>query len=69
MNFLLAIVVSILSYGAVPNDTTDVYKRQLDEYVGQKHLVGEGAVLRKMIDAGRISSFILWGPPGVGRCV
>ena len=39
----------------------------LDEYVGQKHLVGEGAVLRKMIDAGRISSFILWGPPGVGK--
>ena len=41
--------------------------RSLDEYVGQKHLVGEGAVLRKMIDAGRISSFILWGPPGVGK--
>ena len=39
----------------------------LDQYVGQKHLVGEGAVLRKMIDAGRISSFILWGPPGVGK--
>lgn len=39
----------------------------LDDYVGQKHLVGEGAILRKMIDAGRISSFILWGPPGVGK--
>lgn len=39
----------------------------LDDYVGQKHLVGEGAVLRKMIDAGHISSFILWGPPGVGK--
>lgn len=39
----------------------------LDEYIGQKHLVGKGAVLRKMIDAGRISSFILWGPPGVGK--
>lgn len=39
----------------------------LDDYVGQRHLVGEGAVLRKMIDAGRISSFILWGPPGVGK--
>ena len=36
--------------------------RTLDDYVGQKHLVGEGAVLRKMIDAGRIPSFILWGP-------
>lgn len=41
--------------------------KTLDEYIGQKHLVGEGAVLRKMIDSGRISSFILWGPPGVGK--
>ena len=41
--------------------------RTLDEYIGQKHLVGEGAVLRSMIEAGRISSFILWGPPGVGK--
>ena len=41
--------------------------RTIDEYVGQKHLVGEGAVLRRMIDAGRIPSFILWGPPGVGK--
>ena len=41
--------------------------RTLDDYIGQKHLVGEGAVLRNMIDAGRISSFILWGPPGVGK--
>ena len=41
--------------------------RTLDDYIGQQHLVGEGAVLRKMIEAGRISSFILWGPPGVGK--
>jgi putative ATPase len=41
--------------------------KTLDEYVGQKHLVGSGAILRKMIDGGRISSFILWGPPGVGK--
>ena len=39
----------------------------LDDYIGQKHIVGEGAVLRRMIDSGRISSFILWGPPGVGK--
>lgn len=39
----------------------------LDDYIGQKHLVGKGAVLRNMIEAGRISSFILWGPPGVGK--
>jgi len=39
----------------------------LDDYVGQQHLVGPGAVLRNMIDAGRITSFILWGPPGVGK--
>ncbi len=41
--------------------------RSLDEYIGQKHLVGEGAILRRMIESGRISSFILWGPPGVGK--
>lgn len=39
----------------------------LEQYVGQKHLVGEGSFLRNMIDSGRISSFILWGPPGVGK--
>ena len=41
--------------------------KTLDEYVGQQHLVGPGAVLRKMIESGRIASFILWGPPGVGK--
>ncbi|MEG1585851.1 MAG: replication-associated recombination protein A [Bacteroidales bacterium] len=41
--------------------------KNLDEYIGQKHLVGQGAVLRKMIDSGNVSSFILWGPPGVGK--
>ena len=39
----------------------------LDDYIGQKHLVGPDAVLRKMIDSGSISSYILWGPPGVGK--
>ena len=39
----------------------------LDDYIGQEHLIGEGAVLRKMIESGKISSFILWGPPGVGK--
>lgn len=39
----------------------------LDEYIGQQHLVGQGAVLRQMIDSGHIASFILWGPPGVGK--
>lgn len=41
--------------------------KSLDEYIGQEHLVGEGAVLRRMIESGNISSFILWGPPGVGK--
>ena len=41
--------------------------RSLNDYIGQRHLVGEGAVLRKMIDTGRVSSFIMWGPPGVGK--
>ncbi len=41
--------------------------QNLDEYVGQKHLVGPGGILRKMIETQRISSFIMWGPPGVGK--
>lgn len=41
--------------------------KSLDEYIGQKHLVGEGAILRQMIESGNIASFILWGPPGVGK--
>ena len=41
--------------------------RSLDDYIGQRHLVGEGAVIRRMIESGNISSFILWGPPGVGK--
>ena len=41
--------------------------QSLDDYVGQQHLVGPGKVLRKMVDSGAISSFILWGPPGVGK--
>lgn len=41
--------------------------KTLDDYIGQKHLVGEGKVLRKMIESGVVSSFILWGPPGVGK--
>jgi putative ATPase len=39
----------------------------LDDYIGQKHLVGEKAILRQMIESGRVASFILWGPPGVGK--
>ena len=41
--------------------------KSLDQYVGQRHLVGDGCVLRKMIESGNLSSFILWGPPGVGK--
>lgn len=41
--------------------------RTLDEYIGQTHLVGNNSVLRRMIDTGNVSSFILWGPPGVGK--
>lgn len=41
--------------------------RTLDEYVGQAHLVGKGAVMRQMIETGNLSPFILWGPPGVGK--
>ena len=41
--------------------------KNLSEYVGQQHLVGDGGIIKNMIDTGRISSFILWGPPGVGK--
>ena len=41
--------------------------KTLTDYIGQKHLVGEGAILRQMIESGNIASFILWGPPGVGK--
>ena len=41
--------------------------QNLSEYVGQRHLVGPGCILRNMIDSGMLSSFILWGPPGVGK--
>lgn len=41
--------------------------RSLEDYIGQQHLVGPGGVLRRMITLGRVSSFILWGPPGVGK--
>jgi putative ATPase len=39
----------------------------LDHYIGQKHLVGEGAIMRKAIESGNIPSMIFWGPPGVGK--
>ena len=41
--------------------------RTLDDYIGQTHIVGPDAVIRRMIETGRLSSFILWGPPGVGK--
>ena len=41
--------------------------KTLRDYIGQRHLVGEGAILRQMIERGSLSSFILWGPPGVGK--
>jgi len=41
--------------------------KTLDEYVGQDHLTGPGSILRRMIESGNITSFILWGPPGVGK--
>ena len=41
--------------------------KSLDDYIGQKHLVGPDGILRRMLASGHISSFILWGPPGVGK--
>ena len=57
--------------GSLTNVLTPLPERlrpqKLSEYVGQRHLVGEGCILRNMIDTGSLSSFILWGPPGVGK--
>lgn len=64
-NFAIIIFISFV-YMAQPL-AERMRPKTLDDYIGQKHLVGEGAVLRRMIDSGRISSFILWGPPGVGK--
>lgn len=65
VNFVEIIFISFV-YMAQPL-AERMRPKTLDDYIGQKHLVGEGAVLRRMIDSGRISSFILWGPPGVGK--
>ena len=53
--------------GTLPPLPERMRPRTLDQYVGQKHLVGEGCILRRMIESGALSSFILWGPPGVGK--
>ena len=64
--------LSAPSEGADEPDMTQplparVRPRTLDEVVGQEHLVGEGKLLRRMIEADRVSSMIFWGPPGVGK--
>lgn len=64
-NFAVIIFISFV-YMAQPL-AERMRPKTLDDYIGQKHLVGDGAVLRRMIDSGKISSFILWGPPGVGK--
>ena len=58
---------SIKSMNGYPPLAERMRPKTLTDYIGQKHLVGEGAILRKMIDSGNISSIILWGPPGVGK--
>jgi putative ATPase len=67
-NFFIFAKNALPLYSLMPEPLAERLRpRSLDDYIGQEHLVGEGAVLRKMIDAGHISSFILWGPPGVGK--
>ena len=53
--------------GLLPPLPERMRPHSLDDYVGQKHLVGKGCILRNMIESGNLSSFILWGPPGVGK--
>ena len=61
------IFASIKNYNSMQPLAERLRPQQLDHYIGQKHLVGEKAILRQMIDSGNIVSFILWGPPGVGK--
>ena len=53
--------------GLLPPLPERLRPHSLDDYVGQRHLVGKGCILRNMIESGNLSSFILWGPPGVGK--
>ena len=53
--------------GLLPPLPERMRPHSLDDYVGQRHLVGTGCILRNMIESGALSSFILWGPPGVGK--
>ena len=53
--------------GILPPLPERLRPHSLDDYVGQRHLVGEGCILRNMVESGNLSSFILWGPPGVGK--
>lgn len=53
--------------GLLPPLPERMRPHSLDDYVGQQHLVGKGCILRNMIESGNLSSFILWGPPGVGK--
>lgn len=56
-----------MSYRNLPPLPERMRPKGLQDYVGQRHLVGEGCILRNMIESGNLSSFILWGPPGVGK--
>ena len=53
--------------GLLPPLPERLRPHSLEDYVGQQHLVGKGCILRNMIESGNLSSFILWGPPGVGK--
>ena len=63
---ILTFVIEINCY-KMPPLAERLRPQALDHYIGQKHLVGEKAILRQMIESGRVASFILWGPPGVGK--
>ena len=58
--------MSLFDMGAPEPLAARLRPQSLDEYVGQEHLVGEGKVLRRLIESDQITSMIFWGPPGVG---
>src|SRR5690554_3615821 len=59
--------VSLDEYDATAPLAARMRPRTLDEYIGQEHIVGEGKLLRRLIEAGQLPSLILWGPPGSGK--
>ena len=67
MIFVVLVLHVIPLYNLIMNLAFNLRPRNLDEYIGQEHLVGEGKIIRRMIENNALSSMIFWGPPGSGK--